>query len=163
MTPDNYPGYVEQEVQFRFDNAVWNAHQRKRGVELTVEGRTPGELKATPNYHYNGSFLEPWGERSQRGYGLEVIRRFFEEVAYVEYGGPPAGKADRVREMRALAYNDLSADRNCVAIVQALEAILSEHVGDRPGAVVKVNGPHGGLALYSPGVAEPRVLYAGLV
>ena len=41
VTPDNFPGYVEQEVQFRFDNGVWNAHQRKRGVEVTVEGRTP--------------------------------------------------------------------------------------------------------------------------
>src|SRR5262249_20753548 len=47
VTPDNFPGYVEQEVQFRFDNGVWNAHQRKRGVEVTVEGRTPHELKAT--------------------------------------------------------------------------------------------------------------------
>src|SRR5262249_20951062 len=37
VTPDNFPGYVEQEVQFRFDNGVWNAHQRKRGVEVTVE------------------------------------------------------------------------------------------------------------------------------
>ena len=45
VTPDNFPGYVEQEVQFRFDNGVWNAHQRKRGVEVTVEGRTPGEFK----------------------------------------------------------------------------------------------------------------------
>ncbi|MEP6592903.1 MAG: Gfo/Idh/MocA family oxidoreductase, partial [Acidobacteriota bacterium] len=33
--PDNFPGYVEQEVQFRFDNGVWNGHSRKRGVELT--------------------------------------------------------------------------------------------------------------------------------
>ena len=33
VTPDNFPGYVEQEVQFRFDNGVWNAHSRKRGVE----------------------------------------------------------------------------------------------------------------------------------
>ncbi len=80
VTPDNFPGYVEQEVQFRFDNGVWNAHQRKRGVELTVEGRSPGEFKYTPNHHYNAVFVEPWGERSQRGYGLEVIRRFFEEV-----------------------------------------------------------------------------------
>jgi hypothetical protein len=61
VTPDNFPGYVEQEVQFRFDNGVWNAHQRKRGVEVTVEGRTPGELKITPNHHYNGTFVEPWG------------------------------------------------------------------------------------------------------
>src|SRR5262249_18318018 len=89
VTPDNFPGYVEQEVQFRFDNGVWNAHQRKRGVELTVAGRTPGELKITPNHHYNGTFVEPWGERSQRGYGIETLRRFFEEVAYVEFGGPP--------------------------------------------------------------------------
>ena len=73
VTPDNFPGYVEQEVQFRFDNGVWNAHQRKRGVEVTVEGRTPGELKITPNHHYNGTFLEPWGERSQRGYGIEML------------------------------------------------------------------------------------------
>ena len=43
VTPDNFPGYVEQEVQFRFDNGVWNAHQRKRGVEVTVEGQPPGD------------------------------------------------------------------------------------------------------------------------
>ena len=41
VTPDNFPGYVEQEVQFRFDNGVWNGHSRKRGVECTIEGRTP--------------------------------------------------------------------------------------------------------------------------
>ena len=163
VTPDNFPGYVEQEVQFRFDNGVWNAHQRKRGVEVTVENRSPGELKYTPNHHYNGTFLEPWGERSQRGYGIEIIRRFFEEVAAVEFGGPPAGRADRLRAARGLTYNDLSADRNCVAIVQALEAILAAHAGGSPGGVVRVNGPAGGLALYLPGVGEPRVLYSGRV
>ncbi len=46
-------------------------------------------MKNTPNHHYNGSFLEPWGERSQRGYGIEIIQRFFEEVAFVEFAGPP--------------------------------------------------------------------------
>ncbi len=163
VMPDDFPGYVEQEVQFRFDNGVWNAHQRKRGVEVTVEGRTPRELKTTPNHHYNGTFLEPWGERSQRGYGIEVIRRFFEEVAFVEHGGPPDARPDRLRQMRALTYNDLSADRNCVAIVQALEAILAAHVAGRPGGVVQVNGPAGGLALYTPGAAEPTVLYQGRV
>src|SRR5207245_4242252 len=85
VTPDNFPGSVEQEVQFRFDNGVWNASQRKRGVEVCVE--PPHELKITPNHHYNGTFLEPWNERSQRGYGIEAIRRFFEEVAFVEYDG----------------------------------------------------------------------------
>lgn len=163
VTPDNFPGYVEQEVQFRFDNAVWNAHQRKRGVELTVENRTPSELKYTPNHHYNGTFLEPWGERSQRGYGIEVIERFFREVAFVEYGGPAERRADRLNQMRALAYNDLTADRNCVAIVQALEAILARAARGASGCVVRVNTPAGGLVLLEPGNAEPLVLYEGRV
>jgi predicted dehydrogenase len=163
VTPDNFPGYVDQEVQFRFDNGIWIAHQRKRGVELAVEGRTPHELKNTPNHHYNGAFLEPWGERSQRGYGIEVIERFFHEVAYVEYGGPPSERAKRLRQMQDLTYNDLSADRNCVAIVQALEAILRAQADGHPGAVVKVNEPQGGLVIYRPGVASPDVLYAANV
>jgi predicted dehydrogenase len=163
VTPDNFPGYVEQEVQFRFDNGVWNAHQRKRGVELTVENRTPGELKNTPNYHYNGTFLEPWGERSQRGYGIEVIERFFQEVALVEFGGPPEGRAARLSEMRALTYNDLTSDRNCVAVVQALEAILARAANGVPGCIVRVNGPAGGLVLFEPGSATPLVLHEGRV
>jgi predicted dehydrogenase len=159
VTPDNFPGYVEQEVQFRFDNGVWNAHQRKRGVEVTVEGRTPHELKITPNHHYNGTFVEPWGERSQRGYGIEVLRRFFEEVAFVEFAGPPALRDQRLEQMRALAYTDLSADRNTVAIVQALEAILQRQAAGQPGCIVEVNHQQGGLVLKTPGQAEPVVLY----
>ena len=96
VTPDNFPGYVEQEVQFRFDNGVWNGHSRKRGVELTVEGKTPTLLKTTMNTHYNGTFVEPWGDRTQRGYGVEVLRRFVEEVAYVEFGGAAERRGDRV-------------------------------------------------------------------
>jgi predicted dehydrogenase len=162
VTPDNFPGYVDQEVQLRFDNGVWIAHQRKRGVEMCVEGRTPSELKNTPNHHYNGTFVEPWGERSQRGYGIEILRRFFEEVAIVEFGGPSAERADRLKAARALTYNDLSADRNCVAIVQAMEAILKRHGAGDPGALVEVNGSRGGLVLL-PRVGEPEVLYAGHV
>ncbi|MBI3408305.1 MAG: Gfo/Idh/MocA family oxidoreductase [Planctomycetes bacterium] len=163
VTPDNFPGYVEQEVQFRFDNGVWNAHQRKRGVEMTVEGHAPAELKITPNHHFNAMFLEPWGERSQRGYGIEVIERFFEEVAYVEFGGPGDQRAIRLEEMRALDYNDLSADRNTVAVAQALEAILSEHFQGRPGCVVDVNAVEGGLVLRQPGFKDAVVLYAAPV
>ena len=159
VTPDNFPGYVEQEVQFRFDNGVWNAHQRKRGVEVTVEGRTPNELKITPNHHYNGTFIEPWGEPSQRGYGIAILRRFFEEVAFVEFGGPAEARRERLEQMRSLTYNDLSADRNTVAVVQALEAILARHAAGQPGCVVTVNGRHGGLVLQAPGQAEPVVLY----
>jgi predicted dehydrogenase len=154
VTPDNFPGYVEQEVQFRFDNAVWTAHQRKRGVELTIEGRTPHEFKNTPNHHYNGTFLEPWGERSQRGYGIEIIERFFREVAFVERGGTSDNRGDRLRQMRALPYNDLAADRNCVAIVQALEAILAKAAAGQPGCVVKLTDG-GRLKLFEPGVQFP--------
>jgi D-galacturonate reductase len=160
VTPDNFPGYVEQEVQFRFDNGVWNAHQRKRGVEVTVEGKTPHELKNTPNHHYSAVFLEPWGERSQRGYGIEILRRFFEEVALIEFGGPTAKRPERLQAMRDLAYNALSADRNTVAVVQALEAILQRHAAGQPSSVVEVNGRHGGLVLYTPHLPAPEVLYA---
>jgi D-galacturonate reductase len=159
VTPDNFPGYVEQEVQFRFDNGVWNAHQRKRGVEITVEGQTPLMLKNTPNHHYNATFLEPWGERSQRGYGIEVLHRFFEEVAYVEFGGPASERDERIRQMRALAYNDLSADRPTVATVQAMEAILQRHAAGQPGCLATINEPMGGLVLRIPGQSEAIVLY----
>ncbi len=160
VTPDNFPGYVDQEVQFRFDNGVWSAHQRKRGVEVTIENRTPGELKNTPNHHYNGSFLEPWGERSQRGYGIEIIQKFFEEVAHVEHGGPPALRSERLANMRGLTYNDVSADRNTVAIVQAMEALLERQAQGQPAGVVEVNGSRGGLVLLTPGKADATVLYA---
>jgi predicted dehydrogenase len=163
VTPDNFPGYVEQEVQFRFDNGVWNAHQRKRGVEVTVEGRSPGEVKYTPNHHYNGTFLEPWGQRSQRGYGIEVLRRFFEEVSFVEFGGTPDDRAARLEQVRSLGYADLSADRRTVATVQALEAILTRHAAGEAGATVRVNDARGGLVLYRPGRAEAEVLYPGRV
>jgi len=163
VTPDNFPGYVEQEVQFRFDNGVWNGHSRKRGVELTVEGRTPHDLKTTINNHYNGSFLEPWGERSRRGYGIEVIERFAREVAFVELGGPATERARRLAEMSARTYNDLAADRQVVAAVQAMEAILARHAAGEPNAIVEVNGRHGGLALFRPGQAEPELLYQGIV
>ncbi|MGL4554860.1 MAG: Gfo/Idh/MocA family protein [Gemmataceae bacterium] len=160
VTPDDFPGYVDQEVQFRFDNAVWLAHQRKRGVEMAVENRTPRELKNTPNHHYNGKFLEPWGERSQRGYGIEIIGRFFEEVAFVERG-PASGRSARLDAVRAMHYADLEADRATVATVQAMEAILASHAAGKPGAVVKVDDP-AGLVLYAPG--EPGVvLYPGKV
>jgi D-galacturonate reductase len=115
------------------------------------------------NNHYNGSFLEPWGERSQRGYGIEVIERFVRELAYVEFGGEAKGRPDRLEEIRQLSYNDLSADRQAVAAVQALEAILERQVRGEPDCVVRVNDRQGGLVLYRPGSAEPTILYSGRV
>jgi D-galacturonate reductase len=163
VTPDNFPGYVEQEVQFRFDNGLWNGHSRKRGVECTVEGRTPIDIKNSMNNHYNGSFLEPWGERSQRGYGIEVIERFVREVAYLEYGGDEENRADRLEALRLLAYNDLTADRQVVAAVQALEALLARAADGEPDCVVRVNTDEGGLVLYRPGQTKADVLYDGIV
>ncbi len=156
--PDNFPGYVEQEVQFRFDNGVWNGHSRKRGIELTIEGRTPTAIKTTINTHYNGVAIEPWGERTQRGYGVEILRRFVEEVAFVEFGGPAGARRDRLAAMRALAYNDLSADRQVVAAVQAMEAILDAAARRQPDGVVRIHD--GRMTLHLPGVAEPTVLHA---
>lgn len=163
VTPDNFPGYVEQEVQFRFDNGVWNCHSRKRGVELTIEGSTPYKRKTTMNNHYNGTFAEPWGERSQRGYGIEVIERFVREVAYVEHGGPAGEREKRLSEMQRLGYNDLAADRQTVAAVQAMEAILAKHAEGQPNCVVEVDSSRGGLVLLTPGKSEPQVLYDGQV
>lgn len=160
VTPDNFPGYVEQEVQFRFDNGVWNGHSRRRGIECTIEGKTPTTMKITINNHYNGSFLEPHGERAQRGYGIEVLERFVREVAYVEFGGSKRERDQRLLETRALVYNDLSAERQVVAAVQGMEAILARHAAGLPDCVVRVNDPRGGLVLYEPGSAEPEVLYA---
>jgi predicted dehydrogenase len=157
VNPENCPGYVEQEVQFRFDNGVWNGHSRKRGIELTVEGKTPTILKTTMNTHYNGTFLEPWGERTQRGYGLEALRRFVEEVAYVEFGGAAEHRSDRLEEMRALRYNDLAADRQVVAAVQAMEAILACAAGGAPDGVARISSD-GRMALHLPGRIEPVVL-----
>ena len=159
VTPDNFPGYVEQEVQFRFDNGIWNGHSRRRGVECTVEQLTPHDMKISMNNHYNGSFIEPHGDRSQRGYGIEVIERFVREVGYVEYGGPGDSRSQRLAEMQALTYNDLSADRQVVAAVQAMEAILEKHAAGQANCIVNVNEPNGGLAMYIPGQAEAEVIY----
>ena len=159
VNPDNFPGYVEQEVQFRFDNGVWNGHSRKRGIELTIEGKTPNTVKTTINTHYNGTFVEPWGDRSQRGYGIEVLRRFVEVVAFVEFGGAAEKRRERLDAMGALSYNDLSADGQVVAAVQAMEAILDHAAKGRPDGVVRIDGS-GKMALHLPGEARPIVLYS---
>jgi predicted dehydrogenase len=158
VMPDNFPGYVEQEIQFRFDNGIWNGHSRKRGIELTVEGKTPTSLKTTINTHYNAASIEPWGDRTQRGYGIEVLRRFVEEVAYVEFGGEAGRRDERLEEMRGLRYNDLAADRQVVAAVQAMEAILAHAAGGSPDGVARIS-PDGRMTLHLPGRPGPVLLY----
>ena len=109
--------------------------QSRRGVECTIEGKTPVDMKISLNNHYSSVFIEPDGRRTQRGYGIEVLERFMREVAYVEYGGDAAGRPRRLAEMRQLLYNDLSADRQVVAAVQALEAVLKRHRTGEPDCV----------------------------
>lgn len=159
VNPDNFPGYVEQEVQFRFDNGVWNASQRKRGVEVVLEGCDGVSFKSTPNHYYNALVEEPWGERRQRGYGLEALERFFHEVAMVEYGGPPFEREHRLGQVRSLAYNELAADRRVIAAVQAQEALLEFATRHEQMAWAEVNGKHGGLVLWETGRTEPHILY----
>ena len=101
--------------------------------------------------------LEPWGERTQRGYGVEALRRFVEELAYVEFGGAAEQRDDRLERMRALRYNDLSADRQVVAAVQAMEAILAHAAGGAPDGVARVS-PDGRMTLHLPDRPEPVLL-----
>jgi D-galacturonate reductase len=79
-------------------------------------------------------------------------------VAYAELGGEPNHRSERVREMSQLDYNDLSADRQVVAAVQAMEAILERHAAGTPNCVVEVNAERGGLVMIPPG-GTPEVLY----
>jgi hypothetical protein len=53
----------------------------------------------------------------------------------------------------------VQADRNTVAVVQAMEAILAQHAGGRPGCLVEVNARDGGLVMHVPGQREPVILY----
>lgn len=80
----------------------------------------------------------------------------------VEFGGPRGERDDRLAEARALAYNDLAADRQTVAAVEALEAILEAHARGRPDAVCRINDERGGLVLHELG-GHCRVLYAPAV
>ena len=99
------------------------------------------------------------GRTNARGYGLEILQRFLEEVAFVEFGGPPALRSERLQAMQCLSYNDLTADRPIVAAVQAMEALLQAHASGHPGGVVQVNHPAGGLVLHLPGQVKPTILY----
>ena len=90
---------------------------------------------------------------------MEVLERFFTEVAHVEWDGDKSDRPARLKTVRSMKYADLSADRNVVAMVQATEAILDLAAQGKPGGVVEVNGEHGGLVLTYPGASDRIVLY----
>jgi hypothetical protein len=58
-----------------------------------------------------------------------------------------------------MGHGALEADRNVVAIVQSMEALLSAHAAGMPGGIVVVNGGAGGLVMHLPGSVVPVVLY----
>jgi hypothetical protein len=92
-----------------------------------------------------------------------VLERFVREVATVEFGGPVAERSQRLEAARSLAYNDVSADRQVVAAVQAMEAILARHAAGTPNCIVEIDHKLGGLVLLVPGRSEPELLYPGRV
>ena len=91
------------------------------------------------------------------------MERFVREVATVEFGGPASERAARLEAARKLNYNDVSADRQVVAAVQAMEAVLAKHAAGTPNCIVEIDHKLGGLVLLAPGNAEPEVLYSGRV
>ena len=119
-----------------------------------MHGRRPhaaSNCKTTINNHYNGTFLEPWGERSQRGYGIEVIERFVREVATRRVRRPAVRASASVSPRRgSSAYNDLAADRQVVAAVQAMEAILDHAYRGQPDCVARYDAKRGVLTLHVP-------------
>ena len=82
----------------------------------------------------------------------------FEEVAFVEFGGPAAERSSRLEQMRALTYNDLAADRNVVAAVQAMEAILRHHAEGRPGRRGHGEFAEAGIVAVAAGAGRGGVL-----
>ncbi|HEX7446386.1 MAG TPA: hypothetical protein VF306_02510, partial [Pirellulales bacterium] len=77
------------------------------------------------------------------------------------FGGPAGAREQRLRQARELTYNDLSADRQTVAAVQAMEAILARHAAGQPNCVVEVR--RDGLVLLAPGETDTELLYGGAI
>ena len=149
VTPDNFPGYVEQEVQFRFDNGVWNAHSRKRGVECTVEGR-----RRCAQDHDQQPLQRHIPRTVAGARSAATASKCWSDSCAKSRRSSLAGRpvdASPAAAARSLAYNDSSADRQTVAAVQAMEAILARHAAGEPNCVVEVDHPAGGLVLLRPG------------
>ena len=82
--------------------------------------------------------MEPWGERSQRGYGIEVIERFVREAAYVEHGGSARDRDKRLAEMSKLVPIGRYGSTAEVAAVIAF--LCSPGAGYVTGQTIHVNG-----------------------
>ena len=79
------------------------------------------------------------------------------ELATVEFGGPAAIATEPAGSGRPLAYNDLAADRQTVAAVQAMEAILARHAAGKPNCVVRSQrARRAGWCCARPARASPK-------
>ena len=110
--------------------------------------------------------MRPSEPRANAIHNLRLDRWSGRGANVVPTGRPATASAmtpGTVADTLTCAYNDLAADRQSVAAVQALEAILDAHAKGEPDCVVRINDPKGGLVMYRPGVSEPTVLYSGRV
>ena len=162
--PTIFPATSSRKCNSASTTASGTAHSRKRGVECTVEGRTPIERKITMNNHYNGTFLEPWGERSQRGYGIEVLGAVRSRAGHGRVRRPD-GEAGRAARSRAGSHLQRPFGRAANRGRRRRRWKPSS-----PGtplasriASSNVDHPAGGLVLLRPGTSEIEVLYKGSV
>ena len=58
----------------------------------------------------------------------------------MEHGGSNSERSQRLSEIRKLDYADLSADRQVVAAVEAMELILAEQAKGNPDRVARYDG-----------------------
>ncbi|MBM3970764.1 MAG: hypothetical protein FJ302_13035 [Planctomycetes bacterium] len=63
-------------------------------------------------------------------------------------------------EIQTLSYKDLASDRQTVAAVQTLKAILAHASKGEPDCIMRVNDSKGGLGLYRVSKPKLDVLYA---
>ena len=133
---------LEQVVKgLRAFKAVLDGRPGKPGWDALAARRDAAATEVADLEQRHGTAITAFHERDQ---AIKNCR----EAAFVEFGGPTDERGQRLSRMRSLAYNDLSADNQTVAAVQAMEAILAKHATGTPDCVVHAGDKHGGLVLY---------------
>ena len=134
VNPENFPGYVEQEVQFRFDNGVWNGHSRKRGIELIDRGPDADGSEVDAEYALQrrvpGAVGRPDATRVRRR-GPAAVRRGSRVCRIRRRCRSPA--RPRWKKCVRFAITIWRPIAQVVAAVQAMEAILSHAADGSPG------------------------------
>ena len=97
--PDNFPGMSNRKSNSVSTTEFGTAIVVNVASNVRWKKQTPITIKNSMNNHYNGTFVEPNGSRSQRGYGIEVLEEFAREVAYVEYGLDDLTRQQRIAQL----------------------------------------------------------------